>query len=196
MKLSDMIRDPVVTSRFGEMRSFSKHPHSGVDVVSKSGERFLRVPANGHCIWQWNMTSRSRSAAVRIFDDGGAEYPMGWMYSDIFGMICTWFADDSDMAISFCHLEPFQSADIAQRAGVMLWETRERHQEDYQTWHDWYGNVEAPQAVAKGQLIGVYTDNGSSRGAHTHIELRHMTLGKDTAAKWHPIDLLSVVEEA
>ena len=196
MKLSDIIREPVVTSPFGAIRPFSSIPHKGIDVVSKDGERFVRAPAAGRVIWQWNVTSRGPRWSERIRTAAGVEWPLGWYYSDVFGMIASWVSEEQGIVLSFAHLEPFQTSDIAQRQGCVLWELRTRHQRAYDEWCEWYGNVQKPVTVQKGELLGVYSDVGSAMGAHTHIELRYMRLDRERKSNWVPVDPLTVIEEA
>ena len=194
MKLKDIVREPKVTSPFGVVRNFSRRPHTGIDVVSVAGERFVRAPGNGHVVWQYNIASWDRGAATRVTDLNGSEWPLGWYFSDVFGMIVTWLDDHSHVALSFCHMEPFQTADIAQHNGVVLWETRVREQTAYNVWREWYGNQHEPQAVVRGELLGVYSDCGSSMGAHVHIEARNMEVGQDDAAEWKVFDPTLVLE--
>jgi len=194
MKLSDIVRDPQITSPFGIVRPFSRRPHAGIDVISKSGERFVRAPGEGLVVWQYNITSRDRSAATAVLDEKRSEWPLGWYFSDIYGMIVTWLDTHSNLALSFCHMEPFQTADIAQHNGILLWETRVREQNKYNVWREWYGNQSNPVRILRGTIIGVYSDVGSSLGAHVHIEARHMEVGEDSAEEWKVFDPTSVLE--
>lgn len=195
IRLSDIVRDPQITSGYGEVREFSTKPHTGIDVVSGIGDRFLRAPFRpGQMVWQYNITSPLRVAAQRVYDRNGSEWAPGWMYADTYGMIGVWFDEDSDLALILCHMEPFQSADIASHHGVHLWEHRTRYQTRYDGWHEFYGNVTKPGTLMGGELIGVYSDTGKSIGAHLHLEVRRMEIGTDTRGEWETLDPLDHME--
>lgn len=195
MRLSDIVRDPVIQSGFGEIRPhISPKRHTGIDVVSGSGDRFLRVQGRGQGVWQYNILSPLRDAATRVRDVGGSEWPLGWYYSDRYGMMFVWLDEGSDIAFVMCHLDIFQTADIASHHGVHLWEHRKRHQTRYNVWHEFYGNPAAPAPLIGGELVGVYSDTGSSNGAHLHLEARRVEIGTDTRAEWEILDPLDHLE--
>jgi len=193
MKLSDIVEQPRIESRFGVVRDFSVHPHSGIDVTSRVGKRGVTIPEYGRVVWCWNWRSKAGDAARSIYYGDGGEWVWGWHFARTFGMEAIWFPMVGNNCLSCSHLDIAETWKVICGYGAEMRTVRQHFNAAYNVWREFISNVEQPLLLAKGSIIGCYGSSGDSLGDHLHLERRQMRWGESA---WKTVDPLDVIEEA